>query len=88
MIRTDDFRIAYVEEARDCIRANHFLMKKHPEDWNTFPEFWANLLGAVANSNIGAVDDDLAWHLMDIWDQREKKKADIKAMLDKKLGKP
>ena len=87
-VPADDFRVDYLEQARECLRANNKLVEKHPNDWHTFPEFWANHLGAVANSNIAAAPNDVALGLHLRIEKSAKRKADFKEMLDKKLGKP
>lgn len=81
-----DFRVDYLEEARECIRANHKIMTQFPKDWQECPEFWANLLGAVANSNVAAASDDVVLGLVARQEQRAREHAKIKKMLDERLG--
>lgn len=48
-----DFRVTYLQEARKCLRyyAEHKIYSL---------EFWANLLGAIANAAIASVPDSVA----------------------------
>lgn len=48
-----DFRVAYLQEAKRCLRYN-------AEQKVTQLEFWANLLGAVANAAVASVPDSVA----------------------------
>ena len=86
MIRLDDFRMDYLEEARECMRASNSILKRHPEDWYTIPEFWANLFGAAANGNIAAVSDDVAWGILAREDQRRDDAKKIRDSILDKLG--
>ena len=47
-----DFRVGYCLDARECL----FRVKEQNVDQ---PEFWANLLGAIANSCMAAVPDSV-----------------------------
>lgn len=85
-VPADDFRIGYLEEARECQRASNSILKKYPDDWHSIPEFWANLLGVVANATIAAVSDNVALglHLKD--EKRREENQRIRNLLDEKLG--
>lgn len=82
-----DFRIGYLEEARSCLRASNKITEKCPQDWHQQPEFWANLLGAVANSNVAAADEEVALGLLYQQQAKARKMTAVRAMLDEKLGK-
>jgi hypothetical protein len=49
-IELADFRVQYFREAQTCLE----LVEKQKVDQ---PEFWANLLGAIANASLAAVSD-------------------------------
>ena len=68
-----DFRVDYLEEARRSLLAANQITTDYPKTWNAFPEFWANLLGAIANSNVAAVSDDVACGLLVRQEERGKK---------------
>jgi len=71
-----DFRVDYLEEARRSLLAANQITT----------EFWANLLGAIANSNVAAVSDDVACGLLVRQEERGKKNERIRELLDQKLG--
>jgi hypothetical protein len=47
-----DFRVASYMEAKECLQ----LVREQKPDQ---PEFWANLLGAIANATIATMPDDV-----------------------------
>lgn len=81
-----DFRVDYLEEARNCLRASNKITTKCPKDWHEQPEFWANLLGAIANANVAAVSDNVAYGLIVKQAERQLENDRIREMLDEKLG--
>lgn len=81
-----DFRVDYLEEARQCLRASNKITTEYPKDWHTYPEFWANLLGAVANSNIAAASENVAYGLLTKKAEERLEVQRIREMLDEKLG--
>lgn len=82
-----DFRVDYLEEARDCLRASNRLLKRYPETWHEIPAFWANLLGAIANSNVAAASENVGLGLV-VKDQKRKEEIErVRTLLDEKLGK-
>lgn len=48
-----DFRVTSYREAAECLR----LVREQKPDQ---PEFWANLLGAIANATMAALPDSVA----------------------------
>lgn len=80
-----DFRIDYLDEARECLRASNKIATAFPEHWHEKPEFWANLLGAVANSNVAAASENVAMGLLYKQDKRKQEKERLKKMLDEQL---
>lgn len=87
-VPADDMRVDYLEEARDCLRASNSILKRYPKSWQDIPAFWANLLGAIANSNIAAVNNDVAMGFHSREEERRRRGARIRDMLDEKLGCP
>ena len=85
-VPADDFRIGYLEEARECQRASNSILKKYPEDWHSIPEFWANLLGVIANASIAAVSDNVALGLYVKDEKRREEIERVRNLLDTKLG--
>lgn len=47
-----DFRVDYLYEAQKCLR---HVVKQDPSQ----PQFWANLLGAIANATVASVPESV-----------------------------
>ncbi|BCP41484.1 hypothetical protein MINTMi27_15770 [Mycobacterium intracellulare] len=59
-----DFRVDYLQEAKKCLRF------REGQDVTQL-QFWANLLGAIANATIAAVPDSVAQALEDQQDRQQ-----------------
>lgn len=75
-----DFRVAAFLEARKCLRLIDKLTTGQPE-------FWANLLGAIANLGLTVVPDNVLWATQVYEAEREEEHARIRKHLDERLGK-
>lgn len=75
-----DFRVAAYLEAGECLK----LVKG--QDISQ-PEFWANLLGAIANAAIASVPDSVATQAEPELGRREQKQRELQKRVQKDIKK-
>lgn len=74
-----EFRTAALLEARKCLK---YMDKQSVEQ----PEYWANLLGAIANASIAAVPDSVADDVGRVLLNRSQLQEAVQNKIKEKLG--